>query len=93
MTNSRQPPAAKPPAIRVATLSESEMGELLQEAARLGAEQALASAANPAEDWLTLRDAAEVLGISESTLRKRALDKSVKGYRIGRLWRFRRSQL
>lgn len=69
------------------------MGELLQEAARRGAEQALASAAHSAEDWLTLREAAAVLGLSEHTLRKRAADKSVKAYRIGKLWRFRRSEL
>lgn len=93
MPDFRPPSSPKPSVVRVATLSESEMGELLQEAARRGAEQALASAALPAEDWLTLREAADVLGISEGTLRKRALDKSVKAYRIGRLWRFRRSEL
>ncbi|MCA9644290.1 MAG: excisionase family DNA-binding protein [Myxococcales bacterium] len=86
-------PAPNLSVVRVATLSESEISDLLQEAARLGASQALESAGNQADDWLTLREAAGVLGISDSTLRKRAHDGTVKAYRVGKLWRFRRSQL
>ena len=86
-------PASTPTVVRVVTLSESELVALLERAAQRGAEHALAAAANQAEDWLSLRDASALLGISTSTLRKRALDGSVKAYRIGKLWRFRRSSL
>lgn len=79
--------------VRVVTLSESELIALLERAARRGAEHALAAVASQTEDWLSLRDASALLGISMSTLRKRALEGSIKGYRIGKLWRFRRSTL
>jgi excisionase family DNA binding protein len=86
-------PATHTTVVRVATLSEGEISDLLQEAARLGASHALESAGNQAEDWLTVSEAAAVLGISDGTLRKRAHDGTVKAYRVGKLWRFRRSQL
>lgn len=87
------PQLPRPTTVRVATLSESDLVVLLELAAQRGAERALAAMADQREDWLSLRDASALLGISMSTLRKRALDGSIKGYRIGKLWRFRRSSL
>lgn len=87
------PQLPRPTTVRVATLSESDLVVLLELAAQRGAERALAAMADQREAWLSLRDASALLGISMSTLRKRALDGSKKGYRIGQLWRFRRSSL
>lgn len=42
---------------------------------------------------LSAEDAADMLGISAYTVRQRARDGTIPAMRLGRLWRFRRSDL
>lgn len=50
---------------------------------------------NKTEDnWIGIEDAAEYLGIKVVTLRtKLKKDKTLPGHRIGKLWKFKRSEL
>ena len=46
------------------------------------------------DNWISIGEAAEYLGIKVVTLRaKLKNDKSLPGHRIGKLWKFKRSEL
>ncbi len=46
------------------------------------------------DNWIGINEAAEYLGIKVVTLRvKLRKDKSLPGHRIGKLWKFKRSEL
>ena len=42
---------------------------------------------------LTLREAAIVLGVSEVNLRKNAREGKLKAFKVGKLWRFYKSDI
>lgn len=54
--------------------------------------RALATHPQP-DEWLDSSTAAEILGINVRTLTKRAASGDLPAARIGRLWRFRRSDV
>ena len=46
------------------------------------------------DNWIGIEEAAEYLGIKAVTLRnKLKKDKTLPGHRIGKLWKFKRSEL
>jgi len=47
----------------------------------------------PTEDMVRLDEAAGVLGVSRSTLQRMLKQGNVRGFKVGRQWRFRRSDL
>jgi excisionase family DNA binding protein len=51
------------------------------------------SAKPTAEHFLTLTEAAEVLRLSERTVRKYVKSREIRGKLIGKRWRFRRADL
>ena len=55
--------------------------------------RARARAKEGAEDMLSLEQAAEVLGVSRSTIYRWQKEGRVRGFKVGRQWRFRRSDL
>lgn len=49
---------------------------------------------NTEDNWIGIEEAAEYLGIKVVTLRtKLKKDKTLPGHRIGKLWKFKRSEL
>ena len=50
-------------------------------------------AAVPNEDMVSLDEAAGVLGVSRSTLQRMLKQGNVRGFKVGRQWRFRRADL
>ena len=44
-------------------------------------------------NWLSAKEASELLGLQEATLRKRARKGTIPAYKIGKLWKFRAEEL
>lgn len=68
-----------------------ELRALVRDAVR----EALADrpAASSAAEWLDTESAAALLGVNARTITKRATAGQIPGAKIGKLWRFRRSDL
>ncbi len=80
------------PTTRVLVVMEADdLRALVVEALR----EALADrpAASSAAEWLDTASAAELLGVNPRTITKRAAAGEIPASRIGKLWRFRRSDL
>lgn len=79
------------PAVRVRTLTDDELEELLARAAAQGAERALARAATaPSEpEWLDAAGAAALLGVHRDTLRRIGCPV----HHVGRRVRYQRAEL
>lgn len=73
--------------IRVVTLTELELEGLLERAAAA----AVAKVNTP--EVLTAEEAGELLRLHEQTIQRMAKDGVLPAHRVGREWRFRRSEL
>jgi excisionase family DNA binding protein len=72
------------------TLTVDEFRALVREAA---AEAVQKASAAPAREVMTLEEAGELLGFHAKVLAKKVEELGIPAHRIGREWRFRRSEL
>lgn len=48
---------------------------------------------NNDENWIGTDEAAQYLGVKVSTLRKWLKDKKIPSHKVGKLWKFKKSEL
>ena len=63
------------------------------QAALLSLDASDSSTPEPANEWLKSADAAQMLGVHEKTLQRRARAREIPATKLGHDWRFRRSDL
>lgn len=80
--------ASKPEPVRVVTLTEVDLEALLERAAQSGAARVA-----PPPEILTASEAAELLRLNAQTVARLAQAGELPARRLGREWRFRRSEL
>lgn len=78
---------------RVVVLEADELAELVENAVRRALDARSSEPAPEPSEWLDTRGAAELLGVSSRTVSNYARSGALPSSRIGRLLRFRRSDL
>lgn len=80
--------AAKPETVRVVSLTETDLEALLERAASAGAARV-----SPPPEILTAEETAALLRLNAQTVQRLAAAGEIPSKRLGREWRFRRSEI
>lgn len=89
-----QKPVAVPDGIMFSSLNMVQLASMIQQIVRSEVSEALKETTAPAQtEFITRKEAAEILGITLPTLRQYTLKGTLQGYRIGRKVRYKRHEV